>query len=105
MSKEKKKEELKEFTVGSAPQSAAAPKAKAPKTQQKVELSEKDYPSLSAFIKGKDADSFQQEAKKVLMAAQEWMNGTDSQKKSQGELIQKAYQLSLELMKNAKTVR
>jgi hypothetical protein len=105
LTKEKKKQEdLKEFTVGSAPQAAGAPKAKVPKTQ-KVELSEKSYPVLTGLIKGKDADSFRQEAMKVLTTAKDWANSADGQQKAQGEQIQKAYALSLALVDNAKVVR
>jgi hypothetical protein len=109
--KEKTKEDLKSFTVGSAPggsKSKGAGKggAKAGKAL-KVEIRESVFPILTNFRRGggKDAKPFQEEMQRILLAAGEIAkNGSDKEKKD-AEQVQKAYALSLAVLENSKIVR
>jgi hypothetical protein len=103
LAKEKKKEDLKEFTVGSV-KPAGAGKAKAPKAPR-IQIREKDYPAIAGLIKGQNLDTFRQEAAKVLTATKELVESQDDNAKAEGLRIQKAYALSLALLDNSKLVK
>jgi hypothetical protein len=104
LAKEKKKQEdLKEFTVGSV-KPAGAGRAKASKAPR-VEIREKDYPTMAGLIKGQNLDAFRQEAAKVLTATKELVESQNDNAKAEGQRIQKAYALSLALLDNSKLVR
>lgn len=96
----KKKEELKEFTVGSVKPSGAA-KSKKPAAAVKVEISEKEYPYLAGIIKGNGLDVFKKEVGRVLSMVQE--NGKSN--KAAAETVEKAYAMALAIVDNGKVVR
>jgi hypothetical protein len=99
----KKKEDLKSFTVGSVKPSE--PKAKkAPKTE-KLEVSEKEFPVLASLIRGNDAKAFQDEMIRVLAAVEGNAKNGDSKDKEASEKVQKAYGMALAILENAKVIR
>lgn len=109
---ERSKDELKSFTVGSAPggasKSKAAPKAGGKNAKaMKVEIRESVFPMLTNFRRGggKEAKPFQQEMQRVLLAASEVAKNGSGQDKQDAEQVQKAYALSLAILENSKIVR
>ena len=98
----KKKEELKEFTVGSVPPGAGTGKTKKPAAAgPKVEISEKEFPILAGIIKGNGIKEFKTEVDRVLSKVQE---GTKSDQ-ANAEKVQKAYAMALAIVDNGKTVK
>jgi hypothetical protein len=111
--KDQSNEELKSFTVGSAPSGAAksksAPKAAGGKSSKavKVEIRESVFPILTSFRRGggKDAKVFQAEMQRVLLAASEVAKEGSEKEKKDAEQVQKAYALSLAILENSKIIR
>jgi hypothetical protein len=110
--KDQSNEQLKSFTVGSAPggasKSKSAPKSAGSKTKAiKVEIRESVFPILTSFRRGggKDAKAFQTEMQRVLVAASEAAKDGSEQDKREAEQVQKAYALSLAILENSKIVR
>lgn len=103
----KSKEELKEFTVGSVQPKTRATKEKTAKgpAQNRVEISEKDFPVLTSLLKSKDLQGFQAEMKKVLVPVQELVEKGTEEEKSAALKVQKAYAMALALIENSKVVR
>ncbi len=107
--KEKSKEALGSFTVGSA--GAAKGKAPAPAAKSakavKVEIKESLFPILANIRRGggKDTKAFQQEMHRVLLAASEVAKKGSEKEKKDSEQIQKAYALSLAILESSKIVR
>ena len=110
--KDQSNEELKSFTVGSAPggsKSKSTGKGTGSKGSKavKVEIRESVFPILTSFRRGggKDAKAFQAEMQRVLLAASEVAkNGSDKEKRD-AEQVQKAYALSLAILESSKIVR
>lgn len=96
----KKKEELKEFTVGSVKPSGAA-KAKKAAAAVKVEISEKEYPVLAGIIKGNGLDAFKKEVGRVLSLVQD----SGKTNKAGAETVEKAYAMALAIVDNGKVVK
>ena len=105
MSKQKKSEELKEFTVGSVPPSSKTKKDKSSSSREKLEISEKDFPVLTALLKSKDPKQFQGELKRVLDSLEQLSQGGSQNEKAQADTAMRAYGLALALLENAKAVR
>ena len=111
--KDQSNEELKSFTVGSAPGGASkvksARKGAGAKTSKavKVEIRESVFPILTSFRRGggKDAKVFQAEMQRVLLAASEVAKEGSEQEKRDAEQVQKAYALSLAILESSKIVR
>ena len=111
--KDQSNEELKSFTVGSAPGGASksknAPKVAGRKTSKtvKVEIRESVFPILTNLRRGggKDAKAFQAEMQRVLLAANEVAKDGSGKEKRDAEQVQKAYALSLAILENSKIVR
>jgi hypothetical protein len=103
----KSKEELKEFTVGSVQPKTRAPKEKSAKVpvQNRVEISEKDFPVLAGLLKSKDLQVFRAEMKKVLVPLQELVEKGMEEEKSEAQKVQKAYAMAIALFENSKVVR
>jgi hypothetical protein len=99
----KKKEELKPFTVGSVRPSG--PKGKKAPRAEKLEVSEKGFPVLAGLIRGNNAEAFQAEMVRVLATVQENAKNGDSEDKADSDKIQKAYGMALAIIQNAKVVR
>ena len=103
--KEKKKEDLKSFTVGSVqPGSKAAKGGKSPKTE-KVEIKEKDFPVLVNLRRAKDLKPFHQEMQRVLSSVNDVLKSGSSDEKKAAERVQKAYALGMAVLENSKLVR
>jgi hypothetical protein len=105
LSKQKKTEELKEFTVGSVPPSSKAKKEKASSSKEKIEISEKDFPVLTGLLKSKDRKQFQEELKRVLNSLEQMSQGGSQNEKVQADTAMRAYGLAIALLENAKAVR
>lgn len=108
--KEKSNQDLKSFTVGSAPAGggkSAAPKPAAKGKPIKVEIRESVFPVLTNLRRGggKDAKPFQQEMQRILLAASEVAKQGSAKEKQDAEQVQKAYALSLAILENSKIVR
>jgi hypothetical protein len=99
----KKKEDLKSFTVGSVPPAGAKAK-KGPKAP-KLDVSEKDFPVLAGLIRGNNAKPFQDEMMRVLSAVHENGEKGGPDEKSNAGKIEKAYAMALAIVQNAKVVR
>jgi hypothetical protein len=97
----KKKEELKEFTVGSVSPSGTGKTKKPAATGPKVEISEKEYPVLASLIKGNGVDDFKSEVGRVLGKVQESATGD----KDLADKVQKAYAMGLAIVDNGKVVK
>jgi hypothetical protein len=99
----KKKEDLKSFTVGSVPPSG--PKAKKGPKAPKLDVSEKDFPFLAGLVRGNNAKPFQDEMMRVLgvVHANGEKGGPDD--KATAEKVEKAYAMALAIVENAKVVR
>jgi hypothetical protein len=105
--KEKTKEELKSFTVGSAPKGKGIAKAGSKSGKPlKVEIKESVFPILTNFRRGggKEAKAFQQEMQRILLAASEAARDGSEKEKKDAEQVQKAYALSLAILQNSKIV-
>ncbi len=106
MSKQKKSEELKEFTVGSVPPPSKAKKDKSSSSsREKLEISEKDFPVLTGILKSKDRKGFQEELKRVLTSLEEMSQGGSQNEKAQADAAMRAYGLAIALLENGKAVR
>jgi hypothetical protein len=99
----KKKEDLKSFTVGSVPPSG--PKAKKGPKAPKLEVSEKDFPVLTGLVRGNNAKPFKDEMVRVLAAVHANGEKGGPDEKSSAEKIEKAYAMALAIVENAKVVR
>lgn len=99
----KKKEELKPFTVGSVRPSG--PKGKKAPKAEKLEVSEKEFPVLAGLIRGNNAKAFQEEMVRVLATVQENAKNGDSRDKEDSDKVQKAYGMALAILENAKVTR
>jgi hypothetical protein len=93
----KKKEELKEFTVGSVP--PASNKGKKAPTGPKVEINEKNFPILAGLVKGNGIKAFKEEADRVLSGVQGDKDAAAVAK------IQKAYGMAIQIVDNGKAVK
>jgi hypothetical protein len=96
----KKKEDLKEFTVGSVKSSGTA-KTKKPVAGPKVDVSEKEFPVLAGVIKGNDVDAFKKEVGRVLAKVQ----GSGKSDQAAAAKVEKAYAMALAIVENAKVVK
>jgi hypothetical protein len=105
LSKQKKSEELKEFTVGSVPPSSKAKKEKSSSSKEKLEISEKDFPVLTGLLKSKDRQQFQEELKRVVNSLEQLSQGGSQDEKAQADTAMRAYGLAIALLENAKAVR
>ena len=110
--KEKSKEELKTFTVGTATVGASKGKGAAKAASKlekaiKVEIRESVFPLLANLRRGggKEAKPFQQEMQRILLAASEAAKEGSVKEKKDAEQVQKAYALSLAILQNSKIVR
>ena len=106
MAKQKKTEELKEFTVGSVP--PAGPKStkkSASVSKEKLEIKEKDFPLLTGLLKAKERKDFTEELKRVLTSLEQISQGGSSEEKSQADIAMRAYGLAIALLENSKAVR
>jgi hypothetical protein len=109
--KEKSKEELGSFTVGSSSgsgsKSKTAPKAAKSDKKVTVEIKESVFPLLANLRRGggKDAKALQEEMQRVLLAASEVAKKGSEKEKKDAEQVQKAYALSLALLESSKIVR
>lgn len=106
MAKQKKTEELKEFTVGSVP--PAGPKSTKKSTsvsKEKLEIKEKDFPILTGLLKSKDRNEFKQELSRVLTSLEQLSQGGSTEEKSQADIAMRAYGLAIALLENSKAVR
>jgi len=109
--KEKSKEGLDSFTVGSSSGSGSKAKTapKAAKSDKKVtiEIKESVFPILTNLRRGggKEAKSLQAEMQRVLLAASEVAKKGSEKEKKDAEQVQKAYALSLALLESSKIVR
>jgi len=109
VAKEKSKEALGSFTVGSAgaSKSKAAPKAQKAEKKIAVEIKESTFPILANLRRGggKDTKKLQEEMQRVLVAASEVAKKGSDKEKKEAEQIQRAYALSLAVLENSKIVR
>jgi hypothetical protein len=106
--KEKLKEELKSFTVGTAPKAKGGAKAASkPGKAIKVEIRESVFPILTNFRRGggKEAKAFQREMQRILLAASEVSKKGSEKEKKDAEQVQRAYALSLAILESSKIVR
>jgi hypothetical protein len=109
--KEKSKEGLGSFTVGSSSGSGSkeksAPKAARSDKKVTVEIKESVFPILANLRRGggKDAKALQEEMQRVLLAASEVAKKGSEKEKKDAEQVQKAYALSLALLESSKIVR
>jgi hypothetical protein len=101
--KNKKKEDLKEFKVGSQPPPSGPTKAKKV-TKNRLEISENDFPVLASLLKSKDLKPFQDELKRILGALQEVSQKGSGEDQKQAQTAEKAYALSIALLDNSKLV-
>jgi hypothetical protein len=103
--KEKKKENLGSFTVGSVQSGSKAAKGSKGAKTEKVEIKEKDFPILTNLRRAKDLKPFQQEMQRILVSVTDALqNGTSDEKKA-AEKVQKAYGLALAVLENSRLVR
>lgn len=105
MAKQKKSEELKEFTVGSVPPKSKGAKKSAAGSKEKLDISEKDFPVLTGLLKSKDRKEFQQELGRVLTSLEQISQGGSTEEKSQADIAMRAYGLAIALLENSKAVR
>ncbi len=107
MAKQKKTEELKEFTVGSIPPAGpkGAKRSAAAASKEKLDISGKDFPVLTGLLKSKDRKQFQQELNRVLTSLEQISQGGSTEEKSQADVAMRAYGLAIALLENSKAVR
>ena len=106
MAKQKKTEELKEFTVGSVPPAASkGTKKSSAGSKEKLEIKEKDFPMLTGLLKSKDRKEFTQELSRVLTSLEQMSQGGSDEEKSQADVAMRAYGLAIALLENSKSVR
>jgi hypothetical protein len=107
LAKQKKSEDLKEFTVGSVPPPKGPKGAKksAPVAKEKLDIKEKDFPVLTGLLKSKDRKEFQQELSRVLTSLEQISQGGSNEEKSQADIAMRAYGLAIALLENSKAVR
>gem|GEM_PF-2720060 len=109
--KEKSKESLGSFTVGSTAggrsKANVAPKAAKAEKRVTVEIKESVFPILANLRRGggKEAKALQEEMQRVLLAASEIAKKGSEKEKKDAEQVQKAYALSLALLESSKIVR
>jgi hypothetical protein len=107
LAKQKKTEELKEFTVGSVPPAApkGSKKSGSAVSKEKLEIKEKDFPILTGLLKAKDRKEFTQELSRVLTSLEQISQGGSTEEKSQADIAMRAYGLAIALLENSKAVR
>ena len=97
----KKKDDLKEFTVGSVAPAGTGKTKKPAAAGPKVEINEKEFPVLSGIIKGNGVDEFKKEVGRVLSMVQ----GSGKTEKGAAEAVEKAYAMALAIVDNGKVVK
>ena len=107
--KEKSKEGLSSFTVGSTSGSKGKSAPKPAKADKKVtvEIKETVFPILTNLRRGggNDAKAMREEMQRVLLAASDVAKKGSDKEKKDAEQVQKAYALSLALLESSKIVR
>lgn len=97
----KKKEALKEFTVGSVKPPSGSGKAKKSAPAAKIEVSENEFPLLAGMIKGGNTDAFKKEVGRVLSMVQ----ASRTSEKSAAERVERAYAMALAILDSGKVVK